>query len=182
MINSSQCLQNPAEPFGCCLTCLKLSGSTLSKLPCLRYKISDSQLLDKGPHPRFSWTRRWSSMKIVEIDAWQSDEIKTITLTQDVGRATYDLQVREFIPLEGDALARAWNSEDGTRSHPCTPYAIANMSAMGDVLVNFVDNNVSTFISHYIDKSDELMCRTYKMAHHTSLHSEVIQISVTLFA
>jgi hypothetical protein len=115
-------------------------------------------------------------MKIVEIDAWKSDDVKTITLTQDVGGAEYSLQVKEFLPLEGDALARTWNSRDGTRSHPCAPYAIADMRAMGEVLVKFVDSNIGTFISHYINKNDRLMYQTYEMANRGSVQAEVNSI------
>jgi hypothetical protein len=112
-------------------------------------------------------------MRIIEIDAWQSDEIKTIALTQDVGGAQYSLQVREFKAIEGDALARSWNGKGGTRSHPCTPFAIADMRATGNSLVKFVDSNVETFISHYIDWNDKLMRHTYEMASRGALHAEV---------
>lgn len=120
-------------------------------------------------------------MKIVEIDDWQSEEIKTITLTQDVGGAQYSLQVRKFTPREGDSLARAWNSKDGTKSHLCAHYAIADMRAASEVLVRFVDSNIGTFIAHYISNIDRLMTRTYELAHRGSLHAAVNRSSILYF-
>ncbi|KAI0109121.1 hypothetical protein GGR51DRAFT_512806 [Nemania sp. FL0031] len=169
----TRCLSNPDDPFGECLTCVGLKGPTLSKLPCLRYKISDSQLLDKGPHPRFSWTRRWTTMKICEIEDWASDGIKTITLTQDVGNASYNLQVREFTPLPGDSLVRAWNVTGGVRSHPCAPYAIQNMRETCQTFISFVDRYMETYIEHYIDGNDPLLSKTYQMALGHSRSSQV---------
>ncbi|KAF5648101.1 hypothetical protein F52700_1316 [Fusarium sp. NRRL 52700] len=159
-----RCVRNPDDPFGDCQTCAKVKGPTLSQLPCLRYKISDSQLLDKGKHPRFSWTRRWTSMKICEMEDWDSPIIKTITLTQDVGNASYSLQVRKFIPQPGDSLERTWNTADGVKAHPCAPYALANMRETSKVFVNFVDTHIKTFIDHYISKEDPLLFTTYEMA------------------
>ncbi|KAJ2995556.1 hypothetical protein NUW58_g1238 [Xylaria curta] len=172
----SRCLPNPDDPFGDCLTCVRLKGPTLSQLPCLRYKISDSQLLDKGPHPRFSWTRRWTSMKICEIEEWKSPSTKTITLTQDVGHASFNLQVREFIPLPGDSLVRSWNAADGVRSHPCAPYAIANMRETGQVFIDFVDTHIQTFLDYHIDKDDPLLTKTYQMAFDHSRSSQVVPL------
>jgi len=153
------------DPEGDCLVCKNLKGRIIYRLPCLRYKISDTKLLDKGPHPRFSWTQRWKSMEIVEIVDWASDEIRTITLTQDIGDSSYDIQVREFNPVLGDSLDRSWNSASKVHSHPCAPYAIHNMKETADVISKFVDANTETFISHYVDREEDLLWNTYWKAY-----------------
>ncbi|KEZ43459.1 hypothetical protein SAPIO_CDS4651 [Scedosporium apiospermum] len=160
-----QCLADPLDPEGDCLVCKNLKGRIIYRLPCLRYKISDTKLLDKGPHPRFSWTQRWKTMEIVEIVDWASDEIRTITLTQDIGDSSYDIQVREFNPVLGDSLDRSWNSASKVHSHPCTPYAIHNMKETADAISKFVDANTETFISHYVDREEELLWNTYWKAY-----------------
>ncbi|KAJ4313574.1 hypothetical protein N0V84_009331 [Fusarium piperis] len=38
------------------------------------------------------------------------------------------------------------------------------MRETAKVFVNFVDNHIETFIDHYINKDDPLLCRTYQMA------------------
>jgi len=156
---------------------MRLQGPNSIGLPCLRYKISEAQLLDKGAHPRFSWTRRFTNMNIVGIneEGWRTPELKTITLTQDVGVAriaTYQLHVREFIPIPGDSLVRSWHSKHGLRSHACTPYAIADVDLASQTIVEFVDKHIGTFIEFYIDESDKLMRNTYVMAYRHSKMAE----------
>lgn len=137
----------------------------MTNLPCLRYKICDAQLVDKDSHPKFIWSNRWKSMKIVEIEEWRSSEIKTVTLTQDVEGTTYDLQVREFIPVDGDSLARGWRTNGQEMKHACTNYAIANMAQTGVQMAAFAERNIGNFIRFYIKKNDTLMWNTYYMAY-----------------
>jgi hypothetical protein len=117
-------------------------------------------------------------MKIVEIDQWRSPEIKTITLTQDVGGAKYDLQVREFVPIEGDALNRAWKTNGILKAHACTPYAIANMAQTGHEIARFADNQIGIFIEFYINKADKLMWSTYSMAYR---YSGIMEVSPLVY-
>lgn len=112
-------------------------------------------------------------MKIREIEEWNSPIIKTITLTQDVGHASYSLQVREFVPLPGDSIVRSWNTPGDVRSHPCAPYAIANMREASKVFLDFVNTHMETFLDHYINKDDTLMSKTYQMALNHSRSSQV---------
>ena len=104
-------------------------------------------------------------MRIIEIRDWRSPEIKTITLTQDVGGVSYDLQVREYLPQEGDALQRTWKTGGIQHSYECAPYAIANMQKTGQDIIRLVDNNISTFIEFYVDEDNKLLRNTYSMAY-----------------
>lgn len=112
-------------------------------------------------------------MKIAEIEDWRSSEIKTIKLTQDVCGATYDLQVREFVPVEGDSLFRGWKTKGIEKKHACTPFAIANMTQTGLQIAAFAEHNIEKFIEYYIDKDDKLMWNTYCMAYHYSRSTKV---------
>ena len=112
-------------------------------------------------------------MRICEIEEWNSPVIKTIELTQDVGHASYSLQVRDFVPGPGDSLIRTWNSPDGVSSHPCAPYAIANMQDASKVFVDFVSTHIGPFLDYYIDKTDALLQKTYQMALDHSRAAEV---------
>jgi hypothetical protein len=121
-------------------------------------------------------------MEIEDIKEWKSGDLKIITVTQDVGSASYNLQVREFLPIEGDSLNRVWNSRNGQKHHPCTPYAIANMRQMSRVIDQFVDDNIETFIDYYIDRTDKLMYSTYKTAYQYSRQVERGEESQLLFS
>ena len=152
---------------GKCRTCLELSRPTLANLPCVRYKITDSRLSDKGEHPQFKWSKRWPSWDMIEIDTWRSTEVKVITITQDVlGGSTFDIPCREFIPVEGDSLERNWKKRGVTQKYPRAPYAIANMKETGDAVARFVANNVCSSMLHYVNvRNDKLIRNTYSMAY-----------------
>ena len=160
--------------MGPCLTCKNIKGPIISQLPCLRYKISDISLFTKGHHPRFIWTHRWKSMKLVEIGEWQSHNIKEVEITQDVGGAWYKLHVREFIPIPGDSLERKWKTKGVQLSYPCTPYAIADMHETIQELNRYVHDTVTTSIEEFTDETDNLLRQTYVMAHR---FSQITQVS-----
>ena len=103
-------------------------------------------------------------MAIIEIAEWQSADVKEVAITQGVGGACYNIQVREFIPKEGDSLARHWCNYGVSHSYECAPYAIANMHETAQELVQFVNHNVVAAIEYYIDETDQLIRNTYVMA------------------
>jgi hypothetical protein len=142
-------------------------------LPCIRDKIVQASLFDKGEHPQFIWSRRWKSMKIVDIQNWVSPEIKTIKLTQRFGNTSYELQVRQFVPEEGDSLERRWKSNGIQKSHFCAPYAIHKMEEAARTLKQFVDRNVIANVKHYINDNDGLLYPVYAMALKYSTQAEV---------
>jgi hypothetical protein len=112
-------------------------------------------------------------MEIVDIKNWRSSEIKEISITQDVFGAFYKLKVREFIPVEGDALERKWVINGEQQSFKCAPYAIANMKEAGVMLKNFVDRHIGPSICYYIDETDKLLRDTYLMAYRYAEFTEV---------
>lgn len=176
--NFKKCVPDPSDPTGYCLTCIMITGQTLSNLPCLRYKISDAQLIDHGTCPRASWSRRWEKMEMIDIKDWRSSEIKIISITQDVGGMSYNLKTREFIPIEGDALERKWMTNGEQQSFKCAPYAIENMKEAGRTLNRFVDGHIGSSICYYIDETDTLLRDTYSMAYRYSIYAEVRSLAI----
>jgi len=115
-------------------------------------------------------------VKIVEIQDWEASEIKTVKLTQDVGDAIYKVNVRRFIPVEGDSLERQWITNGEPRSYKCSSYAIVNMKETGQQLMKFVEDHIKTSIRYFIGESDELLRCTYDMALE---HSEKAEASIS---
>lgn len=103
-------------------------------------------------------------MCISEITAWASVEVKTIRVTQEVGETSYEVQVRKFIPQDGDSLERKWFSNDAQKSHRCATYAICNMGATAQILQRFVQENVAITVEHNVDHTDTLLGPNYQMA------------------
>jgi hypothetical protein len=108
-------------------------------------------------------------MKIVEIKEWQTSEVRTIELTQDIGDAVYKVNVRQFTPVEGDALERKWTTHGKARSYKCSPWAIVNMKETGHQLMKYVEDQIKTSIEYFIGDSDELLRSTYDMAFEHSI-------------
>ncbi|KAF2183196.1 hypothetical protein K469DRAFT_584113 [Zopfia rhizophila CBS 207.26] len=167
-----RCLPDLLNPTGCCRTCIHAARTRMHWLPCLRYKIADSELLDHAVCPRPSWTKRWKKMEVVDIRDWASKDIKTITITQDVGGTSYKLKVRRFKPIEGDSLERKWKTDGVEQSFKCAPYGIADMKEAGRTLAEFAERTLGTAISFYIDETDVLLRSTYSMAYRYSRFAE----------
>lgn len=169
-----KCLPDIANPFGCCLTCVQQAVRTrIHWLPCLRYKIQDARLLDQAACPRSSWTVRWKTMDVIDIQTWASERIRTINVTQDVAGLAFDIKVRRFIPEPGDALARKWKTNGVEQSFECAPYGVADMAEAGRTVALFVDTTLDDQLAFYIDESDKLMRDTYMMALRYSRIAEV---------
>jgi hypothetical protein len=147
----------------------------MSRLPCLRYKITDTSMYSKEDHPHFYWTRRWTSMKVEDITDWESPETKTIEITPDKGGSIFRLKVREFIPVEGDTLYRKWVSKGVKKTYDCPPYAIEDMRQAGIDLQRTIDENVASIVESEIDDTDTLFWNTYSMAFRYSHFAEVSQ-------
>ena len=74
-------------------------------------------------------------MDLVNITAWVSTNTKTIQLSQIFVDAPYQVEVKEFIPVDGDMLEDRWTSGGVTRSHPIPRYALANMEKTAQTLL-----------------------------------------------
>jgi hypothetical protein len=146
------------------LTCLTLSGVTLSGLPCLRYKISDASLYRDQTSPNLRRTRRWRTMKLYDITNWRSPLVKTISVTQDRGSSAFQLHVKEFVPVEGDRLLKDWMHNGVRKVRRLPPYAIADIRVATRELQHFVDTNAASYIEDDLDDTDKLLWNTYAMA------------------
>ncbi|KAI1326691.1 hypothetical protein F5Y16DRAFT_225394 [Xylariaceae sp. FL0255] len=163
-IQKERCVKDEADPDGPCMTCRRATATALTRPICVRKKVTDAKLYAKGEHPQFRWSKRWKSMKIVNIKTWASSEVRTIWVTQDVAGLEYSLRVRQFVPIPGDSLRRSWSTRGVEKHYECSNYAIENMLEAGENLKKFVDNSIEPSIDFYIDKSDWLLHQTYKMA------------------
>jgi hypothetical protein len=115
-------------------------------------------------------------MKLVDITDWASIEIKTIELSQIFLRAPYKVEVREFVPREGDMLEEKWTDGSVVKTYKIPPYAIADMGRTAEMFHGFVRNNVRTYIEGAVGRSDTLLWDTYRM---TLRHSQSSQVRMS---
>ena len=103
-------------------------------------------------------------MDLVDITDWRSHEIKTIEVTQMFLHAPYSIEVREFMPLEGDMLEEKWTDGDVTKSHRIPPYALADMEKTAQTMRCFLDRSTITYVKGTVGNLDTLLWSTYQMA------------------
>jgi len=159
----SQCTINPDNPEGLCGSCARL-GRTLSKLPCLRGKLTESvlfrQIVDPDSRkPDFSIQFEKGIFK--PITEWNPENLKTITLTQNFN-STLSLKVYSF---ESSTL----NSEDITESqrfiYQC-PWALPHSQLhefVGQV-DNFLLRSIWKAVNSKVDREDKLALAMFTMA------------------
>src|SRR4051812_1548534 len=100
----------------------------MSKLPCFRVKVSSNiSLYREQKTPNMIWTKRWKDFTIHNITEWASTRIRTIRITQGMGGSSYELEVREFTPLQGDLMEKFWTTDGNRKVVKLPPYAIVDM-------------------------------------------------------
>ncbi|KAL2821114.1 hypothetical protein BJX63DRAFT_418148 [Aspergillus granulosus] len=152
---------------GDCLTCQRSHHSkapSIRKLPCLRWIITDVSLYREQDMPCQLFSRRWQSMDLIDITEWASSEIKTITLSQICVDAPYDVQVREFVPMEGDMLESTWKSGSFVKRHRMPMYALVSMESAATTLKWLTQKYVGNYIVQTIGNLDLLIWTTYFFA------------------
>jgi hypothetical protein len=114
-------------------------------------------------------------MDLVNIKTWASNEIKKIGLSQIYLNAPYQVEVREFEPVEGDMLEEKWTTNGITKTHRIPPYALADMEKSAAVMQAFIQNGIATYIYGTVKDSDPLIWETYVFAFTT--HAENAKVS-----
>ena len=103
-------------------------------------------------------------MDLIDITEWASSEVKTITLSQIHVNAPYNVQVRKFIPAEGDMLESTWVSGSCIRRHRMPQYALASMESAAEVLKWLTSKYVGQYILGTVGNLDRLIWDTYFFA------------------
>jgi hypothetical protein len=121
----------------------------MSKLPCLRYKITDMRLF-KGSGPfatGYTYSHRWLDGQLHNITEWASPEIRTIVITQEYGNEPgLSFRVRKFVPVEGDSLNRWWADGSVIKSVDVPPYAMVDIE---EAVQSFKEYIVSSGPEHF---------------------------------
>lgn len=139
----------------------KKSKPRLSRLPCLRYKISDSILNRTGldylhfyrNHPMVG--SRYGDFYL-EKD-WIGKREFSLDITQDCGSVCH-LVVREFKPpVEPEAL--------DLKSRPmyCIPFSIVDADQATDALNKFLDESIGLYLDTLLDDTDHLTFDVFHM-------------------
>ncbi|OAA82473.1 hypothetical protein LEL_02018 [Akanthomyces lecanii RCEF 1005] len=149
------------------------------QLPCLRYKIADIALYKSGEVPGFEWTRRWSNELSDPIDTWASPEIRTIHVSEGYSDSSVELQVRRFVPAEGDKLVRTWDYKGVKKSASIPPFALVDTHKARKAFARHIDACINDTLKNITGSikgsSVKMMTRTYFEAHRLAQKSDIPQ-------
>jgi uncharacterized sporulation protein YeaH/YhbH (DUF444 family) len=145
-------------------------------LPCLRYRLKECTEFRTGKPPGMQYSARWPVMKLQDIAAWASDKVRTITVKADVSPVTFDLEVREFVPIPQDSLHRAWMDGKTKKFIETTPFAIKDMNAAMVNMRQYITQNIFNCIDYFLKTSDELVKVTFNYA--KEYMSEIADVSI----
>jgi hypothetical protein len=134
-------------------------------LPCVRYKITEIRLFKPGQLRELLWTQRWLDLKLKDISEWASPETRRIQTTEGFSTIPLELEVRRFVPKEGDVLERHWWTRDRIRkSVPVPAFAIANINAARKAYEHYINQGGAEFFAGWLKGKDELLVKTYSAA------------------
>ncbi|UNI14894.1 hypothetical protein JDV02_001474 [Purpureocillium takamizusanense] len=156
-----RCESDPKDPSGICLTCANVANTKAGRFPCLRYKITDVKLYKPGQVPGYEWTRRWTNSITDPIQKWASSDVKIIHVSAGFSRRVIELQVRRFIPQDGDKLVRTWDHNGTKRSVAIPPYALIDLEATKLAYELHIQDIMNDSIQNVLDRPDGLLYKTY---------------------
>lgn len=137
----------------------------MSRLPCSRLKVTNRiSLYREQVKPNPIWTKRWKNFTLQNIKYWASTTIRKIKVSQGMGNSSYELEVRQFLPMDGDLMEKFWTVEGVKRAYPVSPYAIVDLEKAAQSRLRFLQDNVRTYINCSINNSDQLIRVTYERA------------------
>lgn len=119
-------------------------------------------------------------MEMQDITDWASESRKTIELSHGFGNAKYKLQLREFVPTDGDTLFEAWSDGPVLKKHFIPPFVIEDMNVTAGEIGRYVDSSIVECTIKVVGDADSLIWDTYQMAIKYMLQAPVRLISFHL--
>lgn len=163
----NRCVPDPSNPRGPCLTC-QHKTVRMSRLPCLRYMVTDSILFRTGldympfykSHPMigpyhgdFHLERQWAAAPP-----------KVLCLGQLNGPVNFKVELRKFIPPANSA-----DLDLKGRPMYAVPWAIADPDAVVVAINEYIDRSINQYIYEYLDDSDSLRWNIFQQAFRASV-------------
>ena len=166
--NGSQCIPDERNPRGPCKTCQQKTAR-MSRLPCLRYKITDSTLfrtgLDYMPfyrnHPMTG--PAYGDFHLYGEVQWTGAPSRFLSLGQ-LGGAHFEIELEEFTPTSD-------LSDVDLKGRPifAVPWAISDPEAAVVAMNQYIDDNLGAYLETYLDDSDSLVWDIFHAAYRASV-------------
>lgn len=104
-------------------------------------------------------------MEMVNINQWMSAETVNVRIAVCIKAASYELELRPFMPMEGDQLYQKWTDYNGFEKHHYVPnYAVANMDRAAKSMGRYVDDELAKYLLEFLEKRDLMFWNTFYAA------------------
>jgi hypothetical protein len=123
--------------------------------------------------PNPIWTQRWKDFTPQNITHWASPTIRKIKITQGMSNSFYELEVREFVPQDGDLMEKFWTVNGVKKGYSIPPYAIVNLEKAAKSQRQFLNDNIGAYIEGSINNLDKLIRVTYEQAMRYAVEASV---------
>ncbi|KAL2197003.1 hypothetical protein P885DRAFT_68900 [Corynascus similis CBS 632.67] len=162
----NRCIPDPNNPQGACLTCQQRTVR-MSRLPCLRYMVTDSTLFRTGldympfyrTHPMVG--PRYGDFHLER--QWTDSPPKILCLGQ-VGAMHLKIELREFVPP-------ADSNDVDLKGRPmyAVPWAIADPDAVVEAIKEYIERAITAYMAAYLDDTDPLVWNIFQAAYRASV-------------
>ncbi|KAL2185634.1 hypothetical protein L209DRAFT_766348 [Thermothelomyces heterothallicus CBS 203.75] len=162
----NRCIPDPSNPRGPCFTCQQRT-MRMSRLPCLRYMVTDSTLFRTGlDYMPFYRTHPMAGPRYGDFHLerqWTDSPPKTLCLGQ-IGAIHVKIELRGFIPPA--------NSNDvDLKGRPmyAVPWAIADPEPVVEAITEYIDRVITAYMAAYLDDTDPLVWNIFQVAYRASV-------------
>lgn len=163
----NRCKLDVKNPKGPCISCQGVT-TRMTRLPCLRYKITDSVLFRTGldympfykSHPMTGPS--YGDFHIAKD--WAGATTRSLSITQDRSSVVLTLEVREFHPPY-DENARDLKG----RSMYSIPWAIVDPDVAVETINTYIDNSIASYLDAILDDTDSLVMNVFHIAFRLSI-------------
>ena len=90
-----------------------------------------------------------------------------------MGNSFYELEVREFVPQDGDLMEEFWTVNGVRKGYSVPPYAIVNLEKAAKSQRQFLNDNIGAYIEGSINNLDKLIRVTYEQAMRYAVEASV---------
>ncbi|KAK1250806.1 hypothetical protein MKX07_005361 [Trichoderma sp. CBMAI-0711] len=119
-----------------------------------------------GQVPGYEWTQRWNKNSSDPIQLWASREVKVIYISVGFSNRYMPLQVRRFVPRDGDKLERTWDYRGAKKSVIIPPYALIDLEAGKSAYTRYIRDSMTDIFRNMLGDSENLLYKTYLQAWH----------------
>ncbi len=105
---------------------------------------------------------------MADVMVWETPDIKFIEVSHGLCQDPIKLEVRKFIPADGDVLERKWVDGQVHKTKQVEPYAIKNMTMAAQEVRRYISENVHPCLVTFLEDHDRLVRETYLLAYKQS--------------